>query len=229
MDKSTSNILAIDSSSRMLSLGLSFGGDRLVKTEEAVEQSHGQIIMKKIGELFESAGLERSELGAICVCTGPGSFTGLRIGLAAAKGMAVALGIRVAGVSLYELAAYKLQGVDRKVAVIIPLTRDEVFLGEVHGGKLIDDRIVVVADRDVGKLVGDGAVAGYQVDLAKRLSRPSGEDLSAAAAYDVGDLLWLGRSKLSAGAIDDLASLEPLYVQKSQAEIKYELRNKSGS
>jgi len=227
MDTANSNILAIDSSSRTLSLGLSFGGDRLVKSEEAAEQSHGQIIMKKIGELFESAGLERTELGAICVCTGPGSFTGLRIGLAAAKGMAVALGIRVAGVSLYELAAYKLRYVDKKVSVIIPLTRDEVFLGEVHRGKLVDERIAVISNRDVGSRIGEGAVAGYQVNLAQRLPELPNEDLSSVAAYDIADLLWLGRLKLSEDVTDDLASLEPLYVQKSQAEINYERRSKS--
>lgn len=221
------NILVIDSSGPLLRLGLSFGGDRLVKSEQAVEQSHGRIIMKKIGELFESADLARTELRAICVCTGPGSFTGLRIGLAAAKGMAVALGIGVVGVSLYEVAAYKLRESVRKVSVLVPLTRDDVFLGEVYAGKLSGDGIRVVRNRDVAEAVGGNPVAGYQVDLAARFPGLPGADLSERAAYDVADLLWLGRAKRDSGCVDDLESLEPLYVQKSQAEIKYELRNKS--
>jgi len=227
MDIAGKNILAIDSSSRTLNLGLSFGGDRLVKSEEAVDQSHGRIIMKKVGELFDAAGLKRDELGAICVCTGPGSFTGLRIGLAAAKGMAVALGIPVVGVSLYELAAHKLRSVNKRVSVIIPLTRDEVFLGEVFEGRLVEDRIAVVANRDIGSRVGENSVAGYQVNLAERLPGLSNEDLSSSATYDVADLLWLGRARLRETDDHDLAALEPLYVQKSQAEIKYERRHKS--
>ena len=53
---------------------------------EEVEKSHGQLIIKKIGELFSSAGFQMESLDGIVVCTGPGSFTGLRIGIATAKG-----------------------------------------------------------------------------------------------------------------------------------------------
>jgi tRNA A37 threonylcarbamoyladenosine modification protein TsaB len=53
------------------------------------------------------------------------------------------------------------------------------------------------------------------------------QDLSADITYDAGDLIYLGREKLASDRADDLSMLEPLYVQKSQAEIKFELRDKS--
>jgi tRNA threonylcarbamoyladenosine biosynthesis protein TsaB len=227
MDPGRANILGIDTSSHQLHLGLAFGGDRLVKSTEEVGQSHGQVIVKKIAELFESAGMAREELGGICVCLGPGSFTGLRIGLAAAKGMAVALGIPVVGVSLFEIAAYKLGYVDEEVAVVIPLKRDEFFLAKVAGGKVISDRIRVVPTDSLGELIAEGAAAGFGFGLSEMFALRHGEDLSEAVRYDGGDLIHLGREKLVSGVVGDLTSLEPLYIQKSKAEIRFERGNRA--
>ena len=131
---STINILAIDTSSAELKLGLGFGEDRTVKSCEQIDKSHGRFIIKKIDNLLQSAGLDKNDLQAIVVCTGPGSFTGLRIGLAAAKGMAVAMDIPVVGLSLFEVAAFKLHNLNQRVHVIIGLNRDECFVAPVVGG-----------------------------------------------------------------------------------------------
>lgn len=221
------NILAIDSSGRSLRLGVSFGGDRLVESNELVEQSHGQLIIKKIAELLESAAIGKEDLHGICVCVGPGSFTGLRIGLAAAKGMAVALEIPVVGVSLFEIAASKLRDVDRPVSVLVPLKKDEFFVAEVFGGKQVGDEIEVVSARSLAEYAGGKAVACYHFDLAGIPGGVGGDDLSKRIQYNAGDLVYLGREKFSAGTADDLSLLEPLYVQKSQAEIRFEQRRKS--
>ncbi len=222
-----SNILAIDSSGRTLRLGLAFGSDRMVKSDEVVEQSHGQVIVKKIGELFESAAMDKGQLDGICVCTGPGSFTGLRIGLAAAKGMAVALDIPVVGVNLFEIAAYKLRQVDMTVAVVIPLKRDEVFVASVRPGELFDGKIRVVPVDSLSAAISEEAVAGIQFEPGQSFSGLKKQDLSEKTKYDAGDLIYLGREKFAKNLAADLSLLEPLYVQKSQAEIKFELRNKS--
>ena len=226
-DYSESKILAIDSSSRNLKLGLSYGGDRLVQSDEAVGQAHGQVIVKKISELFQSAGMRKEDLEAICVCTGPGSFTGLRIGLSAAKGMAVALGIDVVGINLFEVAAYKLRAENNRVSVIIPLKRDEFFVGEVCGGEFVSDEIRVVTEQGLAGAIDSNAVAGFQLNLSERFPQVENKDLSGVAEYNAGDLIYLGRDRLSRGMIGDLSELEPLYVQKSQAEIRFDERNRS--
>jgi len=117
-------------------LGVRFAGDRLVKSSEMIEKTHGQLIIKKIGDLLSTAEVETSGLDAITAGIGPGSFTGLRIGLAAAKGMAVALDIPVVGVSCFEIAAFRLASFGSTVAVLVPLNRDEIFLAEVAGGSV---------------------------------------------------------------------------------------------
>ena len=222
------NILAIDTSGKHLRLALSFGGDRLVKSDELMEQSHGQLLMKKILELFRSAGLRKEELNAIVICTGPGSFTGLRIGLAASKGMAVALGIEVVPVSLFEIAAQKLSAVDSEVSVVVPLKRDEFFVSEVAGGKQVSE-IRVVNDRELESLVNERPVAAIHFDLQNNAGILAANDLSSAVGYDAADMIYIGLAKLESGYSSDLAMLEPLYVQKSQAEIRFERRGKGES
>jgi len=225
-DNLKKNVLAIDTSSSELKLGLSFGGDRMVKSCERVEKSHGHLIIKKIGELFQSAGLNKDELQAIVVCTGPGSFTGLRIGLAAAKGMAVALNIPVAGVNLFEVAAYKLRSLNRKVQIIIGLNRDECFVAPVESGSYEESAVSVVAYNNLLHVVGEDWVAAIRIDLSTSFPQLGNVDVSKQLDYDTSDLLELGVGKLASGLSDDLAQLEPLYLQKSQAELRFERRQR---
>jgi len=225
MDDQIKKILAIDTSTQNLKLAVSFGGDRMVKSDEVVEKSHGQQIIKMIDSLLKSAGLKTNEIQAIIVSTGPGSFTGLRIGIAAAKGMAVALGFPVVGVNLFEVAAYKLKDHSEKVTVVIPLKKDEFFVTETYAGEY-DNDIKVLSDKKLAIFIESRIVAGFNVDFKKIVPEYSGKDYSKYIEYDAGDILYLGVKKLQQGMVDDLALLEPLYLQKSQAEINFELRNK---
>ncbi|UCD63184.1 MAG: tRNA (adenosine(37)-N6)-threonylcarbamoyltransferase complex dimerization subunit type 1 TsaB [Candidatus Zixiibacteriota bacterium] len=224
--KTYSNLLAIDTSSRRLLLGLSFGGDRLVKSDEAVEQSHGQLLIKKIAALFSSAGLGPGDLDGIVACTGPGSFTGLRIGLAAAKGMAVATAIDVVGVSLFETAAHRLSDVDGTVIVVVPLRRGEYAVGQVGGGRHLEENLRVASDGELEELLAGSRVATYHMSLESGLAKAVRDDLSSKARFDAADLIAVGREKLLLGKADELTALEPLYIQKSQAEIKFERRKR---
>jgi len=223
---SKENILAIDTSTRHLKLALSFGGDRMVKSQEEVEKSHGQFIIKKIDDLFQVAGLKIEKLEAITVCTGPGSFTGLRIGLAAAKGIAVALGIPIVGVNLFEVSAHVFGNVDRKVHIIIPLNRDECFIAIVKHGSYDDRTVSVIPYSSLMAVVGNDWVAGIGIDPSRQFPELSNIDMSSQLTYDCSEMLLLGRRKLMAGRHDDPTQLEPVYVKESQAELRFEQRRR---
>ncbi len=216
------NLLAIDTSSLSLKLGLAFGNDRLVKSEEMMDKSHGQVIIKKINELFSSAGLKVEQLEAIIISTGPGSFTGLRIGLAVAKGMAVALDIPVVDINLFELAAYKLQQETQPVKVFVPFKKGEFFMTEIVGGKFSVEKIAVVTTVSFSEKAGTNAVAGVNINMAELFPEAKFLPLSGRIEFDAADLIYLGKSKLAENQRADLAKLEPLYLLKSQAEIKFE-------
>ncbi|MFZ5980312.1 MAG: tRNA (adenosine(37)-N6)-threonylcarbamoyltransferase complex dimerization subunit type 1 TsaB [Candidatus Zixiibacteriota bacterium] len=221
-DKNFDNILALDTSSLDLKLALSFGGDRLVKSRETMDKTHGRVIIKKINELFSSAGLRPDALEALVVSVGPGSFTGLRISLAVAKGMAVALDIPVVAVSMFELAAFKIRQEKTPVKVLVPFKKNEFFLVSVTGGEFDSATIMTVSLADFHEKVGDSPVVGVNVDIAAIFPDARLLPGRGKIEYDAADLIFLGQEKLAKGAITDLAALEPLYLQKSQAEIRFE-------
>ncbi|MEW6051244.1 MAG: tRNA (adenosine(37)-N6)-threonylcarbamoyltransferase complex dimerization subunit type 1 TsaB [Candidatus Zixiibacteriota bacterium] len=222
------NLLAIDSSTRALKLAVSFGADRLVKSEELMERSHGQVLTKKIGELLASAGLTTRNLHGIVVSIGPGSFTGLRIGLAAAKGMAVALHLPVVGISTFEVAAYRLSEMREPIRVLIPLKKDELFMGTVVNGACDLNQIRILTHEQVIQESGELHHVAIGFDLQHSLPRLRSPDGQSELSFDAAYLLQLGRLRLEQGRPDDLTTLEPLYLQKSQAEIRFEQRNRQG-
>lgn len=218
------NVLGIDCATSEMKLGFQFGQDRLVKSSVAAEQSHSSQIMRGIGSLLESANRQAAEVNAIVVCTGPGSFTGLRIGIACAKGMAVALKIPVVGVNLFEVAAYKLAGEDGVVKVLIPFKKDSYFVAKVEKGRADLLKLAAVEVSDLQKHVNGSLMAVVGGNLQFKLGGESRLLDSSRTNYDATELIYLGIEKLNRSEYADITGLEPLYVQKSQAEIRFEER-----
>ena len=224
-DYSGKKVLAIDTATPMLNLALSFASDRLVKSSESVGTSHGQMLVRKIDSLFTSADIKRNQLDAIVVSTGPGSFTGLRIGLAVAKGMAVALDIPLVGISLFDVATYKYRSVGKRLYIIIPFKRDECFVAPVEGDQWDPSTITTLLIKDLPQFTGDIPVMAVGLDLAKVSQEIRCFESAGRMEYDATDLLQPGLARLSSDDLDDTALLEPMYIQKSQAEIRFD-RNK---
>ncbi len=219
---SDENILAIDCSGKELNLGLRFGHDRTVKLSIEAGRSHGQLIIEKISDLLRSAEIKVKQLRALVVSTGPGSFTGLRIALAAAKGMAIALNIPAVGVSLFEIAAFKLSKTEQAAIVIVPFKRDSVFAGEVTSGNFDNSSIRVVPIKQLKNQLSGLEVVSCGFDKEKIPIEVKEIETAGSVCFDAADLLQIGIEKLKRGEVSDLADLEPLYVQKSQAEINFE-------
>ena len=224
MNKTLKNILALDTSGSHLVLALSYGTDRLIKSDNKVGKSQGQVILKKIEELFGSSGLERHELQAIVVCRGPGSFTGLRIGLAVAKGLAVALDVPVAGATLFQLAAFKWKEITETRHLVIPSRKDEYYLGTIDGGEVTQEKVVRLEPEKILSVISDSEVFALGFDPPL----PSDGHKSRFVGrfeYDGADLIALGRTLLADQSGDDVANLEPVYYQKAIAEIRFDQRH----
>ncbi|GAA3403047.1 tRNA (adenosine(37)-N6)-threonylcarbamoyltransferase complex dimerization subunit type 1 TsaB [Paenibacillus hodogayensis] len=100
-----SRLLAIDTSTAMLTVALSIEGELIAERSSMAERNHSIQLLPEIETLLGEAGLAPSELDAVAVGTGPGSYTGVRIGVTVAKTFAWALGIPVVGVSGLEALA----------------------------------------------------------------------------------------------------------------------------
>ena len=225
IDYASANILAIDTSTSMLRLAMAFSGDSMVKREEDVERSHGMMLMKKISDICESSGLTIDQVSALVVCTGPGSFTGLRIGLASAKGMAVALEIPIVSVSLFDIAARRLRETDQDVLVLVPFKKDELFVGTARAGQCDLASIKPVPIDQIATLLADRPVIGVGFDPTLLVKNFTPSPKGSSLIYDAGDLMQLGVERLQAGDFADMPSLEPMYIQKSQAEINFDKRH----
>jgi tRNA threonylcarbamoyladenosine biosynthesis protein TsaB len=160
-------------------------------------------VLEDVDELFRESGTGRSELTGIVVGTGPGSFTGLRMGLAAARGLAFALDVPVAGVSTLAALAAGAPG----ALPVVDAGRREVFT-------LVDGRPAVCAPQDVGAglCVGDGALR-YRTVLEEHGATVPPDD----------DERHLPRARFHAALAREFGpadAVEPVYLRIPDAERK---------
>jgi tRNA threonylcarbamoyl adenosine modification protein YeaZ len=196
-------LLVIDTATTRAVIALG-GMDGTLRAERSwtAGYRHGEELLARIDALLRDDGVAPGDLGGLVVGTGPGAFTGLRVGLATAKGLAHALGLPVVGVSTGE-ALIAAAG-DAPVVLLQPAGPSDRVLTR-HG---TPPRILAGGD-DPDLQPGETLVA---VDL---------EDRAPAAAVDAGTrahaglavaLLRSGAARLAAGDPDDLATLVPEYV-----------------
>ncbi|MBO4395945.1 MAG: tRNA (adenosine(37)-N6)-threonylcarbamoyltransferase complex dimerization subunit type 1 TsaB [Eubacterium sp.] len=120
-------LLAIDSSGLVASVAVQ--SDDILVGEYTIhnKKTHSQTLLPMIAEMLEMAEIDKHELDAIAVAAGPGSFTGLRIGAATAKGLAQALNIPIVPVSTLMGLAYNLQGCEALVCPIMDARRSQAY------------------------------------------------------------------------------------------------------
>ncbi len=234
-------LLSIDSSGLVAGVALLL--DDVLVGEYTIhnKKTHSQTLLPMIADMLAMAEVDKHELTAIAVAAGPGSFTGLRIGAATAKGLAQALEIPVVPVSTLEGLAYNLQGIDCPVCPIMDARRSQAYYGifDVSGtmpvtlsaeaAEPIEDVIEKV--REIGKptfFLGDGvpvfreriieALGEYRSD-----SELSGTGLACFAGDAVryqraSSLAALGRIYLEDGRQVAAHEFVPRYLRMSQAE-----------
>jgi len=169
---------------------------------------HGETLLPAIERLLADGGRAREAIGGVIVGTGPGTFTGLRVGLATAKGIAHGLGCPIVGIStgsaLIASAAEDL-GVDpSRVELLLPAgPADRILVGDPTGPRLLPAGEDPPASADVIAIALDLETRAP----ADALERGERARLGLAAAF-----MRLGAARLRDGDADDLARLVPEYV-----------------
>ena len=195
-------ILAIDSATTrgVVAVG-TLTGDLIDATDWPAGYRHGETLLPTIAALLERLELTPASVAAIVVGTGPGAFTGLRVGIATAKGMAHALDVPIVGVSTADAL---LAGAGGDAVLLLPAGPADRLV--VERGR--PARLVPAGD-DPGVPSGATLVA---LDLADRAPADALERGETARAALGASLLALGAARLAAGQVDDLAGLVPEYV-----------------
>jgi tRNA threonylcarbamoyl adenosine modification protein YeaZ len=162
---------------------------------------HGETLLPAIDDLLGRAVIERTQLAAIVVGTGPGAFTGLRVGIATAKGLAHGLGCPIVGVSTAEAL---LAGAAPRSVLLLPAGPSDRLLVR-HG----EPARLVQAASELEIEADETLVA---VDLGERAPADAVARGQTARAGLAAALITIGAERLRAGKVDDLARLVPEYV-----------------
>jgi tRNA threonylcarbamoyladenosine biosynthesis protein TsaB len=212
-------LLAIDTCgpSGSVALGrLSYGGAVEILGQIELEgRSYSATLVAAVGDLLGGAGVRLEDLGAIVAVNGPGSFTGVRVGLSAVKGLAEVSGIPVVAVSRLEVLAWKA-GVGSSA---LDAHRSEVFLRlALPGTEPIE--LLAGAEELAAVAVPPAAVALCD-DAAAALIGAAwpGAEVVRLAAPTAADALHLAASSVAGGDFVDLALLDGHYLRRSDAEI----------
>lgn len=223
-------LLAVETSTHTGTLSLS-EDDRVIaeRVLEADGRRHAQTLVQEVAQLLSEHGRVAADLRAVAVSVGPGSFTGLRVGVVFAKTFAWAASIPLLAVDTLQAIACQLTpqdlpvGAVPRVLVISDAQRNEVFVSEYEwepAGRIWtragEIRIASVAELGGCAMVVGPAVARHRQQLEQ--SRQFQRCLELAPrAREVGAV---GRSLLRAGKLANVMELEPLYIRPSYAEEK---------
>lgn len=222
-------LLAFETSAKAASAAILQDGTLLGETYLNCGLTHSRTLMICAQQLLENCGLTASDVTAVACAAGPGSFTGVRIGVAAAKGFAWGRELPCLGVSTLEAMAYLAQCFEGVICCAMDARRQQVYnaLFECSGGsltRLTPDRAVSLAEleEDLKKIekpkimVGDGAELCYNTVGNKGFGcilAPEQSRMQRASG-----VARLAQTMLLQGAQGDGAALTPNYLRLSQAE-----------
>jgi tRNA threonylcarbamoyladenosine biosynthesis protein TsaB len=225
-------ILGIETATQQV--GVAVGGHEgvIATFEVARGRRHAEILTPAIEFTLKQADIELDEISCIAVDVGPGLFTGMRVGLAAAKALAQALRIPMIGISSLDLLAFPCRHTDRVVVPVIDARKGEVFWSmyrQVPGGVQqvapptvgpVDDLVADLLARSQDVLcVGDGAeryrdeiLEGYRCEI------------SGPAHPPVGSLVQLAHARALREEYLRPGEIEPVYLRAPDAQINWSVR-----
>jgi tRNA threonylcarbamoyladenosine biosynthesis protein TsaB len=234
---SAMRILGIETSGNIGGFAVVDDGRLLAEVASDITGRHVERGDAMIEYVLQCAGTTIDDLAAVAVSLGPGSFTGLRVGLALAKGLCFGRGLPLVGVPTLDVMAEACAGAEGLVVPVRDARRGEIYFGlyDAAGGALrrLSDYRAVAPEALVGELLAPGRTAAESarplVLVGDALAK-YGETLRSRLGkrmVAVPELLWpprpamvgaLGGKLLAGGKVADLDSIEPIYVRASEAE-----------
>lgn len=208
-------------------MGVCREGSIVAERSVATSGGHGLLLLRLIDETLAAARIGLGDLDGVAVSIGPGSFTGLRIGLATAKGLAFAKDLRLVAVPTLPALARASGVSDGLVSSVLDARKHEVYaaLFEMSCGRpsTLQPEVVVALDRWLA-VVGDRpcTFVGDALELIRPHLRPQWRLVSPEAGKGSGaSVALIGEERLRRGESDHVAELEPFYVRPSEAELKH--------
>jgi tRNA threonylcarbamoyladenosine biosynthesis protein TsaB len=219
------NTIAIDTATETLAIAIRANNDKSIAFHASLGYKHGEILVPWIERLLSTAGLVPSDIGLVVCSSGPGSFTGLRIGLATAKGIAFGSGCSIILVSTLDAIAYNTAFFDGTVLPIIDAKKHRFYTALYNSGARHSDYLDISLEeiarlvRNKGKVLIAGPAAQAVYSGLEGKSEGVMLSMDALPGTSVESLLEIGIAKYNEVKQGDPDTAGPLYIRKSEAEI----------
>lgn len=223
-------ILAIDSSGLVATVAIVENDNMLAEYTVNYKKTHSQTLLPMLDEVVKMIEIDMETIDAIAVSGGPGSFTGLRIGSATAKGLGLALSKPLIHIPTVDGLAYNLYGSDRLICPLMDAKRNQVYTGvyrfrENEFQVIIEQCAISIEEiiqimNDMQKAVvflGDG-VPVYKDKLEEMIKVPYSYAPAHLNRQRAGAVATLAIEYLKAGKLETAAEHQPDYLRLSQAE-----------
>ena len=226
-------ILAIDTSTPSGSIALLEDDQLIAELTTCIQKTHAERLLPSIKTLLDNIGTKLEHIDGFALAIGPGSFTGLRIGLSTIKGLAWSLKKKVVGISTLEALAMNLPYSDKPVCPMLDARKKEVYAAVYKCNNNLPECIMpdtaLSPDNLINKIkeptifLGDGIkVYGNLIkDMLKDTAVIAPAHLWQIKASNIGLLAW---KKFKSGNIDSPESIRLNYLRPSEAEIKVRLK-----
>lgn len=229
-ERSKKMILAIESSSLVASVALADEDRVIAEYTTNQKKTHSQTLLPMIDEIFRITEIKKNDITAIAVSAGPGSFTGLRIGSATAKGLGLALDKPLISISTVEGLAYNIQYTDKLICPIMDARRNQVYTGiyrNENGNQITLMEQTAIAVEELAEMLnekgssviflGDGTPV-YKEVLDEKLNIPHYYAPVNMNRQRAASIAALGMIYFAQGKTETADSHVPDYLRVSQAE-----------
>jgi tRNA threonylcarbamoyladenosine biosynthesis protein TsaB len=226
--------LGIDTSGLIARVAVMKDGQNPTALSADGTKTHSETLLASIQEVLERVGESLGSAGLIAVGLGPGTWTGLRVGITTAKALAYGLAVPIIGVSSLDAIAAGVRDYRGRLAVITDARRREVY-GRCYdvdgsGGITAGGDIFVVPPEFLGRFVdADYALVGSGIDLVSERDRGSRQILSAQfGQVDAGAICRLATLQYRREGPGEPGAVMPIYVRQSDAEVAREKKEGDG-
>lgn len=222
-------ILAIETSTMLGGVAIISDGALIAEVRTNVKVTHSERLMTVIDHALVQSGMKIEDMDAFAIAIGPGSFTGLRVGLSTVKGLVYATGKKLVSVPTLEAFAWNLPFSRHQVCPLLDARKKEVYAGIF---KWTDNGFVRTMDERALKIdtlleeingptifLGEGALI-YRTTIEEKLGDAAIFAQPQVMVPSPSNAAYLGMGKAERGEFEDPVGLVPLYLRRSEAEVK---------
>lgn len=223
-------ILSIDTSTMLGGVAIVEDDVLIAEARINIKIDHSERLLLEVNHLVSQSRININDIDVFAIAIGPGSFTGLRVGLSTVKGLVYATGKKVVSVSTLEAFAWNMPFCQYQICPLLDARRKELYAAlfrwqDNNFLKIMEEQTTTIDEllKNIDSktiFIGEGAIL-YKEKIEKLLGDYALFGHTQYMQLLPSNIAYLGLKKAKAGDFDDIVTLTPKYYRKSEAEIRY--------